>query len=574
MPESSALQESIQHHLQFLYPQENHLQLLKQIAAIFADYQKPASPNEIWSEQDALLISYGDTLLREGERPLETLQHFLKEKVGQTISSVHILPFSPFSSDDGFSVIDYLKINPKLGDWEDVAEIGKEHRLMADLVINHTSAESEWFQNYLAGKSPGKGYFIEVDEGVDLTEVVRPRASPLLRHVETPDGPKSVWCTFSHDQIDLNFRNPEVLYEFLRIIRRYLEEGVQIIRLDAIGYLWKEIGTTCIHLPETHEMVRLLRTLLDIYAPGTILITETNVPNHENLTYFGNTNEAHMIYNFSLAPLLLHALLAGTSKHLKTWLMSMPPAPVGCTYLNFTASHDGIGMRPAEGLISEPEQAEMIESIRNAGGLCSTRKLSDGSEKVYEINVTLFDALKATIQGPDNFHIPRFLCSQTIMMSLEGIPAFYIHSLLATPNDSKGVEHTGRFRSINRKQLNYDEISAELDNPSSSHARVFHEILRRMKIRGQQPAFSPNATQFTLHLKPHFFAFWRQSVNRQQSIFCVNNLTSKKHKLLLSQLNLISTDNWFDLLSEKSLQNRTGIVTLEPYQTMWITNRK
>ncbi|HCS52084.1 MAG TPA: alpha-amylase, partial [Planctomycetaceae bacterium] len=294
MPESSALQESIQHHLQFLYPQENHLQLLKQIAAIFADYQKPASPNEIWSEQDALLISYGDTLLREGERPLETLQHFLKEKVGQTISSVHILPFSPFSSDDGFSVIDYLKINPKLGDWEDVAEIGKEHRLMADLVINHTSAESEWFQNYLAGKSPGKGYFIEVDEGVDLTEVVRPRASPLLRHVETPEGPKSVWCTFSHDQIDLNFRNPEVLYEFLRIIRRYLEEGVQIIRLDAIGYLWKEIGTTCIHLPETHEMVRLLRTLLDIYAPGTILITETNVPNHENLTYFGNTNEAHM----------------------------------------------------------------------------------------------------------------------------------------------------------------------------------------------------------------------------------------------------------------------------------------
>lgn len=568
---SETFQAHLKQQLSTIYPDENLDELTASIEKVFAGFQKDeVSP--LWSQRDSLLITYGDTLLRDGQVPLQTLRTFLNENVGETISMVHVLPFCPFSSDDGFSVIDYKAINSKLGTWEDLTEIAEVYRLMADLVVNHISAESEWFQNFLKDESPGKGYFIEADPELDYSEVVRPRASNLLSKVETAAGEKHVWCTFSHDQVDLNFENPEVLIQMLEVIRLYLEQGVQILRLDAIGYLWKRLGTTCIHLPETHAVVRLIRSLLDYFAPGTIVITETNVPNKENLTYFGNCNEAHMIYNFSLAPLLVHALLTGRSTHLKAWMMSMPPAPPRCTFLNFTASHDGIGMRPAEGLLSEEEQQQMVQTIEAHGGKISRRRMADGSERIYELNVSLFDAFQGTIHGPDKYQIDRFLCSQTITMGLEGLPAFYIHSLLATPNDHAGVERTGANRSINRHQWDMEKLEKQLADPKSDQARVSSELLRRIKIRTEQPAFHPLATQFTLQLQSNLFGFWRQSQDRQQSIFAIHNLYRKKKKIKLRDLNLIAGEEWVDLISGKPLTDTHEDFTLEPYQCVWFSN--
>jgi len=453
---------------------------------------------------------------------------------------------APISSDDGFAVIDYTEVDPNLGNWNDISSVAVSYRLMADLVINHASSESEWFKNYCADREPDASYFTEANAGDDLSHVVRPQASPLLRPTETTDGLKHVWCTFSHNQIDLNFRNPTVLMEFLKIIRLYLENGVGIFRLDAIGFLWKEPGTSCMHLPQTHEVVRLIRTVVDFFAHGTPLITETNVPNHENLSYFGNRNEAHVIYNFSLAPLLVHSLLTGKTEYLKRWMMSMPPAPVGCTYLNFTASHDGIGMRPAEGLLSDAEQFQMVNTIHQFGGRVSTRRGAEGAEHVYELNVALFDALKGTVDGEDNWQIARFLCSQTVMLGLEGIPAFYIHRLLGTGNDQDGVTRTGHNRSINRRKWNYDELAQQLDDESSNQHAVFNELKRLLNIRCLQPAFHPNATQFTLQLGDPLFAFWRQSTDRSQSIFAVHNMAAEEAELRLSDLNLTALDAWQD----------------------------
>lgn len=569
---SDSFQENVLQHLSRLYPNEDLDVLSKSIVNLFDGCQLPTiSP--LWTEQDSLLITYGDTLTSEGETPLTTLRQFLNEHVKDVISSVHVLPFCPYSSDDGFSVIDYTEVNSELGSWEHLTEISRDYRLMADLVVNHVSAESQWFKNYVTGTSPGENYFIEADPASDYSDVVRPRATPLLKPVETAHGQRHVWCTFSHDQVDLHFGNPQVLIEILKVVRLYLEKGIRILRLDAIGFLWKRLGTSCMHLPETHEVVRLIRTVLDEVAPGTILITETNVPNQENLSYFGNCNEAHVIYNFSLAPLVIHALLTGHAQHLKTWMMSMPPAPPDCTYLNFTASHDGIGMRPAEGLIAEDEQAQMVATIERFGGRISRRSLPDGSEKIYELNVSLFDALKGTVDGPDQHQIPRFLCSQTIMMGLEGLPAFYIHSLLATPNDTDGIERTGRFRSINRHQWNYEELQERLSDPESPQAIVLRELLRRINIRQQQPAFHPHATQFTLQMKPHYFGFWRQSRDRQQSIFAIHNLSARTRKLDLRDINLISNTQWIDLLSERTLGEIHETVTIQPYQCLWISNR-
>ncbi|MEM8732925.1 MAG: sugar phosphorylase [Planctomycetota bacterium] len=573
MADKDLLFQQLLQHLPLLYPEYEIEPLAGEITAaigtpeVFEEKGQLESLNEV----DCLLISYGDSIVGGNRSPLTNLKWFLDEPCRQQIPCVHILPFYPYSSDDGFSVIDYLQVREDLGDWQDVEAIAEDYTLMVDLVINHISSESRWFQEYLEGKRDG--YFIEAHKDDDLSQVVRPRVTPLLRPTETSEGMKQVWCTFSHDQIDVNFGNPEVLIEYLKIIAFYLRRGGRILRLDAIGYLWKRTGTTCIHLPETHEVIRLIRNVCEYLAPGTQLITETNVPNQENLTYFGNRNEAHAIYNFSLPPLLVHALLTGETKHLKQWMMSMPPAPDGCFYLNFTASHDGIGMRPAEGLLSNQEQLQMIETIRGFGGLLSTRQAPDGSERVYEINISLFDALQGTTAGKDQLGVERFLCSQTVMMGVEGIPAFYVHSLLATPNDLQSVSETGRNRSINRHRWDLQQLESKLEDPGSNQSIVLNEILRRIGIRSRQPAFHPNATQFTLQLGETFFAFWRQSRDREQSIFAVHNLSSQPQMLRPSELNLISIDTWFDLISGETLANGNEEIEVQPYQCMWISNR-
>lgn len=533
----------------------------------------PAHQNH-WDESDVVLITYADTIRRADEKPLVTLHEFLTDCLADAVSAVHILPFFPYSSDDGFSVMDYLAVNESHGTWEDIERIAGDFKLMADLVINHMSARSRWFENFRKRVDPGKDYFFEASLQDDLTAVVRPRTSPLLNPVMTEDGERYVWCTFSEDQVDLNFANPKVLIEFIAIIRRYLERGVILFRLDAVAFLWKEPGTPSIHLQQTHELIKILRLLIEHHSPQAVVITETNVPNRENLTYFGNANEAHAIYNFSLPPLLIHTLVTGNCRHLKTWLMSMPPAQMGTTYLNFIASHDGVGLRPTDGLLSEDERQGLINTMESFGGKVSYRRTEDGRDQPYEMNIALYDALKGTIRGgADHWQLQRFLCAHTVMLALEGIPAFYIHSLLATENDYERAEHTGRLRSINRGQWNLDAIESELANPLSHHSQAFKELKRLIAIRRRQPAFHPNATQFTLHLGLQLFGFWRQSMRRDQSIFCIHNISDEVQQIALSDINLIGTEEWVDLISGLRVDDLSGDITLKPYQSVWLSNR-
>ncbi len=527
-----------------------------------------------WDQDKILLITYGDSICSDNASPLQTLHQFLNTYLGETVTGVHILPFFPYSSDDGFAVIDFLAVNETLGNWADVEAIGRNFNLMFDLVANHVSSQSEWFQQFKQDQLPGRDYFISLPDDTPTSDVVRPRSSPLLTPVETTRGLQHVWTTFSADQVDLDYGNPDVFLEFVSIMLGYVEHGARYIRLDAVGFLWKSLGTCCIHLPETHTLIQTFREILQMVDPGIALITETNVPNRENLSYFGDRNEAHMIYNFSLPPLLLNALMQGRSDHLKTWMMSMPPAPIGCAYFNFTASHDGIGMRPTEGLLEEAEFETLIDTMRSFGAQISMRSKADGSESPYEINISLFDALQGTAQGPDQWQIERFLCSQTVMMSLEGIPAFYIHSLLATPNDTEKMQLTGHNRSINRHCWHKQQLDALLNDPESAQSIVLKELSRLIQIRRQQKAFHPNATQYTLHPEnPALLAFWRQSIARDQSIFSIHNLSNQSHSLHLSALNLVNTDTWLDLISGEHFEDLHAVYQLKPYQSVWLTNR-
>ena len=561
---SPTIYKTLESRLRFIYKADFTSDILDNLATIVSKYTSPSSENKVkWDETDVVLITYGDSIKKDGEPPLQTLKTFLDTHLKEQISVVHILPFFPYSSDDGFSVIDFREVNPELGSWKDVEQLTKYFDLMVDLVINHASTQSKWFQQFLQQSGKGKDYFITESPDTDLSEVVRPRSTPLLTPFKTKAGTTYVWTTFSADQVDLNFKNPDVLLEMIDVLLGYISKGARIIRLDAIAFLWKQPGTSCLHLPETHEAVKMMREVAELVNSSVVILTETNVPNIENLSYFGNGDEAHMVYQFSLPPLLLHALHTGTSVYLTNWAKELPVPQSGCTYFNFTASHDGIGVRPLEGLLPEYEKEELVENMQKFGGQVNYKTNQDGTKSAYELNITYFDALKGTAAGEDHFQVERFLASQIIMMSFRGVPAFYIHSLTATPNYLEGVQETKQNRTINRRKWNLNELTKILSS-ETPQSKVFTSLQKLIALRKKQKAFHPDATQEILDLGENVFGLVRNFKNQQQ-ILLVANMQKEANRFQLPHKYKTFT---FDLISHTEIQD----YQLQPYQCLWLVD--
>ena len=526
---ASAVMERLRGRFERLYGARAE-RCLSRLAMLVGRYGLGAAPRPAapWDQTDSVLITYADMIRAPEEKPLVTLKRFLDERLAGAIRHVHLLPFFPSSSDDGFSVIHYRLVDPALGDWPEVRALGERFGLMFDLVLNHVSRKSGWFLDYRAGVAPGRHYFIEADPAADLSAVVRPRTTPLLHPVHTRAGRRHVWTTFSEDQVDLDYSNPDVLFEILDILMFHIAQGARIIRLDAVAYLWKRLGTNCLHQPETHEIVRLMRDFLALVAPDARLLTETNVPHEENVSYFGQGDEAHLVYQFSLPPLLLHTLLRGDASALTRWASALAAPPPGCTFLNFTASHDGIGVRPLRGLVPDAEVDYLAEAVRERGGRVSLQRNGDGSESPYELNITWFDAVS---DPEEELHVARFLCSQAILLALKGIPAVYFHGLAATPNDQAAVARTGRARSINRRKWAAAELDAWLADPASVGARAFSGSLDLLRRRAQRPAFHPDGGQRVLDLGPGLFAVERTAPDGSERLLAVHNVTAKPIRL-------------------------------------------
>lgn len=534
-------------------------QMMPRILQLLRLYRQatPEAHKERWDQHDCFLITYGDSLFEPGKAPLAVLGEFLDQRLKDAISTVHILPFFPYSSDDGFSVIDYRLVKPDLGEWDDIARIGKDFDLMMDLVLNHISRKSLWFHDFKSGLEPYTNYFIEVSPDEDLSMVVRPRPHPLLVESLTHEGVRHLWATFSVDQIDLNYRCPQVFLEFADILMRYYAMGARVVRLDAVAFLWKEIGTSCIHLPQTHEIIKAFRDLFELLDPEGTILTETNVPHHENVSYFGQGDEAHLVYQFALPPLLLYALWSGNGSYLTAWAQELEDPPEGCHFVNFTASHDGIGLRGAEGILPKSERDKMLEGMRANGAFVSMRAVGEEMEP-YEVNIAYYSALKRDHEGHAEYQSERFLASQAAMMSFKGIPALYINSLLATENDITGVELTGRTRSINRKKWNKTQLETLLDDEKTAQSKVFGGLLRLLKVRREQPAFDPDGHQEVWNLGRQYLAVYRHSPGDDQRVLALVNLTCD-----IQPWPEIS-GTWKDLLGG------SANAPLKPYQVSWL----
>ncbi len=566
---SGELRERLRRHLERIYPSRTELALEKVLNVCRPISRLPA--DALWSERDTLLITYGDQIRGPGARPLELLERWLRsEGLEQAFSLVHLLPFFPYSSDDGFSVIDYRQVDPALGNWDDVSRLAETFDLMFDLVLNHVSQRSDWFQGYLHGDPRFADWFIEADPADDLSQVVRPRSLPLLTRVETTRGPRHVWTTFSPDQIDLNYRTPDVLAEMIDILLLYVEKGARIIRLDAIAYLWKELGTSCIHLPQTHEIVKLMRTVLDACAGGTLLLTETNVPHQENISYFGHGDEAHMVYQFSLPPLLLDGLLHGDATFLRGWLADLEPPAPATTFLNFTASHDGIGVRPLEGIVPPARFDALVTEVRGRGGMVSTRRQPDGSDSPYELNITYLDAVRDREAKGFRQQLQPFLTSQAVMLALRGIPAVYFHSLVGTPNDLEGVRQSGQPRRINRHKYDWDELERALESDNAAQGWLFRQYRHMLQVRRSQPAFHPDAGQRVVELaSPAVLAVVRGE-ETGSPVCLLANLGRQPVTVSAHELPLL-TSCTMDCLSGQPVINEDESLTLSAHQTLWLT---
>jgi sucrose phosphorylase len=585
------VRERILRRLQLLYGEAAAAAAMPELERMLAVYyahkppeliaaERSLDPTERFSERDVILITYGDLIHGGRQSPLATLGRFCDEYLEGTINTLHILPFFPYSSDRGFSVVDFETVDPKLGTWDDIEALGRRYRLMFDGVVNHVSARSRWFRSFQDGHPYYSRFFTAFVSAAELTPeqrqlIFRPRTSDILTRFATIHGPRYVWTTFSADQVDLNYKNPDVLLRVLEVLLLYVRRSADIIRLDAITYLWEEPGTSCVHLAQTHEIVKLFRDVLDLVAPGVALITETNVPHADNISYFGNgQDEAQLVYNFALPPLVLHAFYTEDTSILSAWAAKLENVSDATSFFNFLDSHDGIGLMGVQGILPPEEVQRVIARAQEHGALVSYKTGDGGVETPYEINTTWFSALNREDAGEDvAFQVRRFVASRVIGLVLQGVPAIYLHSLIGTQNDIDAVLASDSKRDINRSIIDAEAITNALHDPLSKLSRISREFGRLILLRTRRNAFHPNGAQRVLMLSPRVFAVLRVSPDGMQRILTITNVSAESCHVEVSLGELETPEtHWYDVVGAMEWMADQGVlyITVEPYGTVWL----
>ena len=541
---------------------------------------KTLDPKNLFTEEDVILITYGDLIREEGASPLTTLSKFCGLYLKQTINTLHILPFFPYSSDRGFAIEDFETVDPELGSWKDIEDLASRYKLMFDGVINHVSSKSRWFQRFLDGTPHYKDFFISYDSYDDLTSeersaIFRPRTTDILTKFYTIDGEKHIWSTFSKDQIDLNYKNPEVLVRVIEILLLYARKGAVIIRLDAVTFLWANPGTSCANLEETHMIVKVFRDILDLVAPHVSIITETNIPHEDNISYFGNgSDEAHMVYNFALPPLVLHTFYTKDTTRLNEWAENLKPPSETTSFFNFLDSHDGVGLMAVKDLLSHDEIQFIIRRAREHGGYISYKTDKDGQEVPYEINITWFNALCREDGTPHtDLQVDIFIASRAMALALQGVPGIYLHSFFGTRNDIDVVSCPISKREVNRKALDYNTLTKAIDDPDTLTSKIIRKLNSIISLRTKQSAFHPNGAQKILKVKPEIFAVLRTSPNEDQHILSLINITDDEIQIAIPLREVqVLKQEWYDLISQDkhTFKDENISLTLKPYDIVWL----
>lgn len=478
-------------------------------------------------ENTIQLITYPDSL---GDN-LSELSAVLDNHITDAVGGVHILPFYPSSADRGFTPLTHMKVDPAFGTWEDILQITKNYRVMSDLMVNHISSESELFKDYRARAeySPYSDYFIgankfshhiprhyheneqnahvdmhygsrrfqqllenyvirpieslmkrarKIDiifhkQGVNrmlLKKIYRPRpGSPFIPFTFANKTTRYLWCTFSKDQIDLDVSNPSVRKMFRDAIVHAAQNGISLIRLDAVGYACKRRGTNNFLLPETYDLIASLSEIA--HRHGVKILPEVHSDYCTQLDLSGR-NGVDYVYDFQLPLLVLQALFSGCHCHLVRWLQLRSN-----NMITILDTHDGLPVPDVEGLLTSSEIEATIVYVNKKGGNAAMRASGENAQNVdvYQLNVTYFSAL----DEDDDMYI----AARAIQFFIPGIPQVYYVGLFAGKNDIDRLERTGIGRDINRHSYSLDEIKEEMKRP------VVKRLMRLMRFRNTQPSF-------------------------------------------------------------------------------------
>ena len=408
------------------------------------------------------LIAYVDRLAGD----LGTLEEVLHSELEGVFSGVHLLPFYPpiDGSDAGFDPADHTAVDPRLGNWNDVARIAAGHRLMADLIVNHISSDSSQFQDWIAQGAASKfdGMFLTRDrvfpDGAsqeELDQIYRPRPWPPFTTYEIAGEPREIWTTFTSKQIDLDVNHPSAWAYLMTVLDRFREAGIDLVRLDAIGYAIKKPGTTSFMIPECFDFIK--RITGATRQRGMDVLVEIHSHHRFQLDVAGQVDR---IYDFALPPLVLYGLLFGDAAPLGRWLEIAPRNSV--TVLD---THDGIGMVDVApegnepGLLTATQVDRLVASIHTASGGTSVKASGSAAMNLdsYQINCTFYDA----VGRDDDAH---FL-ARLIQLLVPGIPQVYYAGLLAAPNQVALLANTGVGRDLNRPYYDAESRRIALGKP-------------------------------------------------------------------------------------------------------------
>lgn len=497
----------------------------------------------------ACWIGYADSLVGgEGRSPLETLRgSFTRHGLGEAFPVVHLLPFYPWDTDRGFSVEDYYAVAPENGRWGDVEALaGDGLALMFDFVANHASIANPLVQSALIARhldpdDPRRtaharyqdfvlAFAEDAPEPDQLAALARPRAAPVLTpycllehpderlealpgHRQDPEvdqrlaagsqvrGEGLVWTTFSRGpdaagreqtrQVDLDYRNPAVFREAAKILCFYRDRGAALLRLDAIGYLWKRLGSTSLHEPETHQLLVALKAYLELAAPEVQTVAEVNEDQERVLGYLGEdaAPESDLVYQFTHFPLAVHAVHTGQAGPYRDWLATLAPFR-GRQFVTALGSHDGMGMKPLRGRLPEDElEAFAARLAEDHGGLPNHAVLPGGRRIVYEVCATPWDLINA----PGQPHaLERYRAVAALGLLPRGLPGFYVNGVfgLGGHHPEEGLDEN---RTVNRQRLDAAWLDGQLADPASRPARVLAMLRHLLARRAALPAFDPDA---------------------------------------------------------------------------------
>ncbi len=430
------------------------------------------------------LITYPDRLAGD----LAGLRRVLDGRLSGAFDGVHVLPFFEYidGADAGFDPTDHTRVDPRVGQWDDVRRLGERYSVCADLIVNHASMRSPQFLDWQrrGDASPFASMFLTPERvfggapsDAQRAAIYRPRPTPPFTDVTFADGTtRSIWTTFTAQQADLDVESEAGWSYVIGILDRFADAGIEMVRLDAAGYAIKRAGTSCFMLPETFEFID--RLVESCHRRGMRVLVEVH---GHHLVQLQLAERVDLVYDFALPPLVLDALTTGDAEPLEHWVRIRPTNSV-----NVLDTHDGIGVIDAGGRSDDPDHPpllppdrihDLVEGIHERTG--GDSRLATGAAAsnldLYQVNTTYFDAL-----GRDQ---DRYLAARTIQMLLPGIPQVYYVGLLAGENDMALLETTGQGREINRHRYTDGEIDAALARP------VVRSLLELLRWRMNEPAF-------------------------------------------------------------------------------------